>query len=139
MHGCRRKVHWIGTRTWGDGVEYFHNRPSIPNPSPEIYSNGKTRIQDLMDNAIGIVPHGLRQTVEQSLFPSDTDEIPPELLLDSLFCTEADAIEHLDEQIDQLICDLPLAYPAERCQQGIRLWFIGVAPQVTDGFDCRLL
>ena len=46
-----------------------------------------------MDNAIGIVPHGLRQTVEQSLFPSDTDEIPPELLLDSLFCTEADAIE----------------------------------------------
>src|SRR6516162_3676091 len=44
MHGCRRKVHWIGTRIWGDGVEYFHNRPSIPNPSPEIYSNGKTRV-----------------------------------------------------------------------------------------------
>ena len=41
--------------------------------------------------------------------------------------------------IDQLVCDLPLAYPAERCQQGIRLWFIGVALQVTDGFDCRLL
>src|SRR6516164_8536086 len=45
MHGCRRKVHWIGTRIWGDGVEYFHNRPSIPNPSPEIYSNGKTRVK----------------------------------------------------------------------------------------------
>src|SRR5262249_8732930 len=44
MHGCRRKVHWVGTRIWGDGVEYFHNRPSIPNPSPEIYSNGKTRV-----------------------------------------------------------------------------------------------
>src|SRR6516162_8235976 len=43
MHGCRRKVHWVGTRIWGDGVECFHNRPSIPNPSPEIYSNGKTR------------------------------------------------------------------------------------------------
>src|SRR5713101_3698453 len=43
MHGCRRKVHWVGTRIWGDGVECFHNRPSIPNPGPEIYSNGKTR------------------------------------------------------------------------------------------------
>src|SRR5262249_14858310 len=44
MHGCRRKVHWVGTRIWGDWVECFHHRPSIPNPSTEIYSNGKTRV-----------------------------------------------------------------------------------------------
>src|SRR5713101_2973001 len=44
MHGCRRKVHWVGTRIWGDWVECFHNRPSIPNPSTESYSNGKTRV-----------------------------------------------------------------------------------------------
>jgi hypothetical protein len=43
MHGCRRKVHWVGARIWGDWVECFHNRPSIPNPSTESYSNGKTR------------------------------------------------------------------------------------------------
>src|SRR5262249_38936947 len=43
MHSCRRKVHWVGTRIWGDWVECFHHRPSIPNPSTEIYSNGKTR------------------------------------------------------------------------------------------------
>src|SRR2546423_12655877 len=44
MHGCRRKVHWVGTRIWGDWVECFHHRPSIPNPNTEIYSNGKTRV-----------------------------------------------------------------------------------------------
>src|SRR5262245_52120571 len=43
MHGCRCKVHWVGTRIGGDWVECFHHRPSIPNPSTEIYSNGKTR------------------------------------------------------------------------------------------------
>ena len=64
---------------------------------------------------------------------------PQSLLLDSLLCTKADVIEHLDEQIHQLICDLPLAYPAESGQQGIRLWFIGVALQMTDGFDGGLL
>src|SRR5262245_62026981 len=44
MHSCRRKVHWVGTRLWGDWIECFHHKPSIPNPSTEIYSNGKTRV-----------------------------------------------------------------------------------------------
>src|SRR5438132_9611990 len=45
MHGCRRKVYWVGARIWGDWVECFHNKPSIPNPSTESYSNGKTRVE----------------------------------------------------------------------------------------------
>src|SRR5262249_26969553 len=48
MHSCRRKVHWVGTRIWGDWVECFHHRPSIPNPSTEIYSNGKTRVIEIL-------------------------------------------------------------------------------------------
>src|SRR3989440_5476851 len=44
MHGCRRKGYWVSARIWGDWVECFHNRPSIPNPSTESYSNGKTRV-----------------------------------------------------------------------------------------------
>jgi hypothetical protein len=43
MHGRRRKVYWVGARIWGDWVECFHHKPSIPNPSIESYSNGKTR------------------------------------------------------------------------------------------------
>src|SRR5713101_6444756 len=43
MHSCRRKGYWVSARIWGDWVECFHNRPSIPNPSTESYSNGKTR------------------------------------------------------------------------------------------------
>src|SRR5438876_8504270 len=46
MHGCRRKGYWVSARIWGDWVECFHNRPSIPNPSTESYSNGKTRVKD---------------------------------------------------------------------------------------------
>src|SRR6266852_3723293 len=44
MHSCRRKGYWVSARIWGDCVECFHNRPSIPNPSTESYSNGKTRV-----------------------------------------------------------------------------------------------
>src|SRR2546422_9908559 len=44
MHGCRRKGYWVGARIWRDWVECFHNRPSIPNPSTESYSNGKTGV-----------------------------------------------------------------------------------------------
>src|SRR5258705_3345501 len=43
MHGRRRKVYWVSARIGGEWVECFHNRPSIPNPSTESYSNGKTR------------------------------------------------------------------------------------------------
>src|SRR5438132_6660423 len=51
MHGCRRKVYWVGARIWGDWVECFHNKPSIPNPSTESYSNGKTRDLASMANS----------------------------------------------------------------------------------------
>src|SRR6266481_9225719 len=44
MHSCRRKGYWVSARIWGDWVECFHHRPSIPNPSTESYSNGKTRV-----------------------------------------------------------------------------------------------
>jgi hypothetical protein len=44
MHGCRRKGYWVGARIWRDWVECFHHRPSIPNPSTESYSNGKTGV-----------------------------------------------------------------------------------------------
>src|SRR6267378_176687 len=43
MHGRRRKGYWVSARIGGEWVECFHNRPSIPNPSTESYSNGKTR------------------------------------------------------------------------------------------------
>src|SRR5467141_1006656 len=45
MHGRRRKVYWVSARIGGEWVECFHNRPSIPNPSTESYSNGKTRVK----------------------------------------------------------------------------------------------
>src|SRR5438132_3509560 len=57
MHGCRRKVYWVGARIWGDWVECFHNKPSIPNPSTESYSNGKTRVIDLAGNENGAIQH----------------------------------------------------------------------------------
>ena len=43
MHGCRRKVHWVGARIWGGWGEGFYHRTSLPNPSTENYANGKTR------------------------------------------------------------------------------------------------
>src|SRR5947207_662208 len=58
MHGCRRKVHWVGTRIWGDWVECFHHRPSIPNPNTEIYSNGKTRVGADGRNRTLLAPFG---------------------------------------------------------------------------------
>src|SRR5438105_8850113 len=58
MHGRRRKVYWVGARIWGDWGECFHNKPSIPNPSTESYSNGKTRVKEIrLFNAFMLCMH----------------------------------------------------------------------------------
>src|SRR6266446_5750522 len=69
MHGCRRKGYWVSARIWGDWVECFHNRPSIPNPSTESYSNGKTR-----DDAMG----------DETPRPHRDDAFNPEQLMHEL-------------------------------------------------------
>src|SRR3989449_9503646 len=61
MHGCRRKGYWVSARIWGDWVECFHNRPSIPNPSTESYSNGKTRVTIIVLEMVPLVFQGVER------------------------------------------------------------------------------
>ena len=93
------------------------------------------REQNLADDALGMVDRRLGEPIQQRGLALDGAQVLYQLLDDLALGARGDAMDNLDQQLDQAIDDFLAALPAEGREQGVARRLRMLA-QLSGGFCC---